>query len=541
MKTEPIPFFAYVRKSTDESNRQVLSIQAQLFELHEFAKREGLTITRVFEESRTAKAPGRPQFNLMLSEIEKGKAAGVLAWHPDRLARNSVDGGRIVYLVDIGKLRDLRFPTFRFEATAHGKFMLNVAFSQSKYYIDNLSENIKRGIRQKLRNGVWPSKPPVGYLNDKNARAIVVDAAKAPLVRKAFELYATGNYALHEVRNRMNEVGLVAYTGARFSVSNYQALFKNPFYYGVMLSNGELFDGKHEPIISKRLFDEVQAVMERKSKAKTPALKSYLYRGLFRCGECGCIITTETQKGHNYLRCTKRVTACTQKYVREEIIAEQVDREIGKVALEAAIADAMLAELEKEQGVSAKAEAAAVEATKAALAACERQIDLLLDLRLSEQISEPEYVSKKHTLVNRKAELRGKLESFEANRRNRFEPAIRFVLEAKQGAKLVLEGNPEQKRDFLKKVGSNLRLAEKSLAVDFRNPWQFVADFNSDPALSLARQRENGENLNWRRGRDSNPRDLAAHRISSAARSTTLPPLRDHTLCVLPMPGGGEL
>ena len=92
-----------------------------------------------------------------------------------------------------------------------------------------------------------------------------MDAAKAPLVRKAFELYATGNFAIHEVRNRMNEVGLVAYTGKRFSVSNYQAFFKNPFYYGVMLSSGELFEGKHEPIISKRLFDEVQAVMERKS------------------------------------------------------------------------------------------------------------------------------------------------------------------------------------------------------------------------------------------------------------------------------------
>ena len=506
MSQNPLPFFAYVRKSTDESNRQILSIQAQLFELHEFAKREGVTIVRVFEESRTAKAPGRPQFNLMLSEIEKGKAQGVLAWHPDRLARNSVDGGRIVYLVDIGKLSDLRFPTFRFEPSAHGKFMLNVAFSQSKYYIDNLSENIKRGIRQKLRNGIWPSKPPVGYLNDKNARSIVVDAAKAPLVRKAFELYATGNFALHEVRNRMNDVGLVAYTGKRFSVSNYQKIFKNPFYYGVMLSSGEFFEGKHEPIISKRLFDEVQAVMERKSKAKTPTLKPYLYRSLFRCGECGCVITTETQKGHNYLRCTKRVTACTQKYVREEAISDQIDRAISKVALEAAVADAMAAALQKEQGESAKAEEAALEATKASLATCERQLDLLLDLRLSEQISEPEYVSKKHTLVNRKAELRGKLESFETNQRNRFEPAIRFVLEAKQGAKLVLEGNPEQKRDFLKKVGSNLKLAEKSLAVDFRNPWQFVADFNSDRASSLARQRENPENRNWRRERDSNPR-----------------------------------
>src|SRR6266702_7663351 len=112
MSISNIKFFIYVRKSTDERNRQVLSIQAQLFELQEMARREGLTVVKVFEESRTAKEPGRPQFNLMLSEIEKGTAQGILAWHPDRLARNSVDGGRIVYLVDIRKIIDLRFPTF---------------------------------------------------------------------------------------------------------------------------------------------------------------------------------------------------------------------------------------------------------------------------------------------------------------------------------------------------------------------------------------------------------------------------------------------
>ena len=506
MKPATDKFFLYVRKSTDESNRQVLSIEAQLFELREFARRDGLDIVQTFEESRTAKAPGRPQFNLMLSEIEKGKAQGILAWHPDRLARNSVDGGRIVYLVDTGKIRDLRFPTFHFEATAHGKFMLNIAFSQSKYYVDNLSENIKRGIRQKLRNGVCPSKAPVGYLNDRNKRCVIVDPAKASLVRKAFELYATGSYPLHEVRARMSEVGLIAFTGKKFSVGNFQAMFKNPFFYGVMDSKGELFEGKHDPIISKRLFDEVQAVMARKSKPKTPTLKPYLYRGLFRCGECGCFITTETQKGHNYLRCTKRVTACTQKYIREEAINAQVDRTIAKVTLEAAIADQMVAEIEQERTAEAESQTAAVTKLKADLAACDKQVDLLLDMRLSEQIGESEYVSKKHTLVNRKAEIRGKLEAFETNRLNRFEPAIRFVLEAKHGANLLAEGNPEQKRDFLKKTGSNFFVAGQALSVTFLTHWQLVADFKSVLTSPHARQRENCENQNWRRGGDSNPR-----------------------------------
>lgn len=451
MNVSPNDFFAYIRKSTDERDRQVLSIEAQLFELREFAKREGLNIVRVFEECRTAKSPGRPQFNIMLSEVEKGKAQGILAWHPDRLARNSVDGGRIVYLVDIAKIKDLRFPTFRFEPTAHGKFMLNIAFCQSKYYVDNLSENIKRGIRQKLRNGIWPNRPPVGYLNDKKNVCIAVDPEKAKLVRKAFELYATGSYPLHEVRRRMEELGFRSATNGRMSISDYQWMFKNPFFYGAMKFNGEIYEGKHDPIISKRLFDQVQEVALRKSKPHSNELKPYLYRGLFRCGECGCFITTETQKGHNYLRCTKRVLNCKQKYVREEVIALQVDHAIKQVALDTSLADKMISQLEKEREATAKREKAAITQLQADVVMCEKQIDLLLDMRLNEQISEPEYVSKKLILVNHKADLRAKLDAFEHNRKNRFEPVIQFVLEAKQATFLLSEGKPERKRDFLKK------------------------------------------------------------------------------------------
>ncbi|MCD6402505.1 recombinase family protein, partial [bacterium] len=140
-------FFLYARKSTNEPDRQVLSIEAQITELKEFAKKENLEIVDIFIESQTAKEPGRSIFNETLSRIEKGEANGILAWHPDRLARNSVDGGRIIYLLDIGKIKELKFPTFWFEPTPQGKFMLNIAFGQSKYYLDNLSENTKRGLR----------------------------------------------------------------------------------------------------------------------------------------------------------------------------------------------------------------------------------------------------------------------------------------------------------------------------------------------------------------------------------------------------------
>ena len=143
-------FFIYARKSTDDEERQMLSIEAQLAELREYASNEGLTVARGFVESRTAKTPGRPIFNDTLSRIENGEASGLLAWHPDRLARNWSDGAHVIHLLDSGQLTELRFPSFWFEDTPQGKFVLSIAFSQSVYYSDALSVNVRRGMRQKL-------------------------------------------------------------------------------------------------------------------------------------------------------------------------------------------------------------------------------------------------------------------------------------------------------------------------------------------------------------------------------------------------------
>ena len=161
-------FFLYARKSTDVEDKQVLSIEAQLQELRDYAKRENIEIYAEIVENQSAKIPGRPIFNEMMKSIEKGDADSILSWHPDRLARNSIDGGKIIYLLDTGKLASLKFPTFWCDSTSQGKFMLNMAFGQSKFYVDSLSENTKRGLRQKVRNGDYPTLATVGYINDSN-------------------------------------------------------------------------------------------------------------------------------------------------------------------------------------------------------------------------------------------------------------------------------------------------------------------------------------------------------------------------------------
>src|SRR5574343_172554 len=397
--------FLYARKSTDEPERQVLSIEAQMFELREYAKKEGLNIVREFVESKTAKEPGREIFNEMVASIEKNEVEGILAWHPDRLARNSIDGGRIIYLVDTGKITTLKFPTFWFDPTPQGKFMLSIAFGQSKYYVDNLSENIKRGIRQKLRNGIWPAWAPLGYINDKNARCIAVDKEKAKYIKRAFEMYATGEYPLAQIRKIINSLGLVGKKGKMLSVSNYQYMLKNKIYYGMIEYNGEKYDGKHKPNIKKKIFNAVQEVMMNKSKPKTPKLKPYVYRGFFRCGECGCFITTETQKGHNYLRCTKRKNPCKQKYVREEIITSQIAENIKKVSLPLDWLKWMIEENAKDQSSEVQSSEIFSQKIQNEIVEIETKLDRLLDLQLDGNLSQAEYTAKKQKLILAKKDL----------------------------------------------------------------------------------------------------------------------------------------
>src|SRR3989338_6632457 len=197
----PQKFFLYARKSTDVEDKQILSIEAQLTELRAFAKQEGLHIAEELIEKQSAKIPGRPVFNKMISRIEHGDANAILAWHPDRLARNSVDGRRIIYLLDCGHLAILKFPTFWAENTSQGKFMLSIAFGQSKYYVDSLAKNTKRGLRQKVRRGEYPSLAPIGYINDVRTKTIVVDKKKSVIIRRAFELYAQNGSRLEDISN----------------------------------------------------------------------------------------------------------------------------------------------------------------------------------------------------------------------------------------------------------------------------------------------------------------------------------------------------
>ncbi len=500
----------------------MLSIEAQLVELQEYAAKEKLEIVASFQEAKTAKEPGRMKFAEMLSLIERGKADGIISWHPDRLARNSVDGGKIIHFVDRGLIKSLKFPTFWFEATPQGLFMLNIAFGQSKYFVDNLRENVKRGLRQKIRNGVWPGWAPVGYLNNSKTRDIDVDSEKATKVKKLFEMYATGNYTLHSLANWCKEKSLRGNLGKEIALSNVQSILQNIFYIGLMKYGGEIHEGQHEPLISKKLFDSCQEVMSKRGKFHHVRKNDFSFLGLLKCASCEASITAEKQKGHNYYRCTRKKGPCQEKhYLREEALTEQITSYLQKVSLSNQDTEKVLAALDSEQDKARESAQAEVSILKGQLASVETKLAKLLDVYLADALSTEEYADKKQSLLSQKMSLSEKITDFETKGLSWLEQAREFVKSLNQATNLLSSPNPSGMTTFLKNIGSNHILRNREFVFTPKIEYKLVAE----------RSEANQNRLQfptWCRRRESNPHELP-HTILSRAR-LPISPLRPISL-----------
>ena len=479
-------YIVYARKSTEEDDRQILSIEAQLVELREFAAKEKLEIVASFEEAKTAKEPVRIKFGEMLSFLESGKAEGILSWNPDRLARNSVDGGRIIHMIDRGLIKALKFPTFWFEPTPQGLFMLSIAFGQSKYYVDNLRENTKRGLRQKIRNGVWPGWAPLGYLNNLKTHGIDIDPGKASKLRKIFELYATGNHTLYSLANWCDQNQLQGKLEKKISVSNIHSILKNIFYIGLMRYNGEIFEGTHEPIISKKLFDKVQEILHKRSKPQQKEKKNnFAFLGLAKCGSCGCSITAEKQKGHNYYRCTKKKDFCQEKYIREEMLLEQIKMFLQKISLSSHDTEKILLEFNKNEEQAKEEAKITAQNLRLELGDIETKLGKLLDAYLGEVISADEYKPRKEKLLVQKVELVDKIRDFEQKGLSWLEPAREFIKSLYQATTLLETENLSEMTTFLKNIGSNHIIQNRQFNFSPKIPYDLVAERSKATSKNL--------------------------------------------------------
>ena len=515
MKTK---YFLYARKSTEDEERQVMSIEAQLAELADFAKRENIEIAERFIESKSAKKPGREIFNEMIQKIHESKEpVGILAWHPDRLARNSVDGGQVIYLIDIGKIASLRFPTFWFEPTPQGLFMLQVAFGQSKYYSDNLSENVKRGIRQKLRRGEWPGLAPFGYVNNPKTRTIEPDQMKARVIKKVFEEYAQGRHTLESLGQRLSFWGVVSGTGKPLCKATLQRMLTNKVYLGLIVHNGETYEGGFPAIVSRATFEKVQEVLKNRAKPRHSKKRHHFpFTGLFTCGECGAAITAQWAHGnggtYRYYRCTKRLGSCSQRYLREDLLVEQLKEKISKVALCEDWKEKMLAKVEMWEKENIQSSQSFAQNLEMEIKETEQKLDKLVNAFLDGSIEKETYLVKKDELIKTKTDLNKKRADFGRKGNNWIEPLKEWILSAHHAEKLASSNEFDEIRSFAEKIGTNRRLLDRKLIFDFVRPFDFVPKYteksesrqggiNSAPAAGGASEPtncpQNSQCLDW--------------------------------------------
>jgi site-specific DNA recombinase len=498
--TKQPTYFLYCRKSTDEGDRQVLSLDSQM---DEAIKRFGdLKIIKLPPESVSAFEPKkRPIFASMIARIRKGEAQGIIAWHPDRLSRNPIDAAEVVHLLDIGKLKDLKFCSYYFDNSPEGKMMLQITLSQSKYSSDKLSKDVKRGMDRKAESGWRPGRAPLGYLNSKTKlkgeQDIAVDPVRVGLMKQLFDHMLTGNYTAPALLEVANKIGLTMpmtknRVPRKLHLSELYRILSNPFYYGWYewpKKSENWLKGKHQPIISEEQFNRIQRILGKPSQPR-PHTRSFTFTGLMKCGSCGCAITAEekvkNQKNgnvHNYVyyRCTKkRDRNCPEKTIELKEFNRQIDALLGKLTISETFKDwsiKYLYFLRKEEAATYKT---LLQDKQKQLITITEQLDALLfkyaspENRDGEYINAQEYSRMKSSLLKEKSRIEDELNGQGKEKETWLEMSERTFNFARYASTWFEKGDEDVRRAIFACLGSSLILTNKKIEITLRKPFEMI-------------------------------------------------------------------
>lgn len=532
-------YFIYARKSSEQEDRQVLSLESQIKELEALAREKKYNVIEVFAEAKSAKYPGREKFNSMLQRMSNGEAQGIITWHADRLSRNPVDTGQIIYGLDINQLSEVVTPGQVFINTPNDKFMLAMFMNQAKWENDNKGQNVKRGLKTKAEKGWLPSGAKAGYMNDKFAekgsKTLLVDPERFPLIRKAWDCMLTGTYSVIQILRLLNEewgyktpvhkrIG-----GKPMTRSHIYKLFTDSFYYGEFeypLGSGNWHQGKHETMITKEEFDKVQRLLGRKGRPR-PRTRFFAYTGLLQCGECSATITAEekfqiicsgckykfasqnkeacpkckilieqmnkpTLLHYTYYHCTKRKKPnCSQKSMRVEDLDKEFDKTLSKLQVSERFKDWAIKYINELSDKETEETVLTMKSLHITKVDIETRLNNLLKMKISPQnadgsmLNDEDYKKQKELLTLEKNKVEEQLggNSYQAEHwREIAEKTFDFACHARYW---FANGDTQTRREILAGLGSNLVLINKSVRVDIKKPLQFIEmAMSEEPSVS---------------------------------------------------------
>ncbi|MBI3290447.1 recombinase family protein [Candidatus Microgenomates bacterium] len=515
-------FLGYTRKSSeDNKERQAASLPEQLYVLEGIKAKHNLTLVEILQESKSAHKPGREIFNNMLARIESGEANAILTWHPNRLCRNALDAGQLLYLMDENKLVEIRTPSRTYRNTPEDKFMLTLEFGISKKDSDDKSIVVERGLEKKARDGWRPGVAPQGYLNDRltesGFRKILTDPERLPFIKKIFELFHGGTSVVEIHRIAKDEWKFRSRQkkrsgGKPLSLSMIYKILTNPFYCGKFEypeGSGKWYEGQHEKAISEEIFDEIQVKLGRRSQYKLQH-QNFAYSALMRCGNCDSGIVAEqkwqcickncklkfsltknnkekctgcgtliknmanpTILHYIYYRCgRKKNPNCRERAIRVDGLEEQIDSELSQIEISPLFVDWAVRQIIKDNQQERNFREDTITNIKQAHDDCRKKLDNLLQLKISPSnmdgslLSDEQYKFQKEDLETELKNLSKQLSGMDdrmIQANDQTEKAFTFAARARAR---FATGDNKIKRDIFMGFGLHLTLQDKTVRFD---------------------------------------------------------------------------
>lgn len=472
MKTAVI----YARVSSVEQELEGFSIPSQVKSLRSLANTYSCNVKSEFVESASARKAGRKKFNEMISFVKENNIETIFCYKPDRLSRNHKDLIDVKELITEKGVELIFFEGGRLDKSPQGMLLLEVLISVASFQVENQALDVQRGMLEKVKSGDWPVEAPIGYLNDKNKRKIVLDEEKAPMIREMFEIYDTGHASLRLISRRMYALGLRSKYGNKIRVSGVETILKNPFYYGMMPYKGSLYPGNHTPIITKRLFDSVQHMLKTRKPTQYITKRVFPYRGFLECAECGCSITAEVQKGHTYYRCTKSKHKCSQRYIREEKLEDEIAMVLSDLKIDSTLMGLMIEAVKETEAGDIKIQENNRIKTETRLSKLRLEQKELVRKNISGMIPDSIYLELNAELSDEIKALKEKLQPNDNSPKVTFELIEKTLNAANTARQDFISGNIESKVELLKKIASNFVLSNREIvSYQLKQPFEMIS------------------------------------------------------------------
>lgn len=473
----------YCRVSSKEQEETGYSLDAQEKLLIEYAQKQGIKIAKTYRITESASGKQiRKTFNEMFQFIQKNGVNIILCEKIDRLTRNLKDASTVSEWIQTDEKKEVHFIKENFvvnkNTRAHENLVWDMKVAIARFYTNNLSEEVRKGQKEKLAQGWLPTKPPLGYktTGEKGHKIHIIDQSVAPFIKKAFEMYASGNYSMEALRQAIYVEGFRTRAGKKPAKSVIENMLNEPFYYGAMIWKDTLYiDAKHEPIITKELFDKAQRVRSGKI-APAYSKHSFQFKKMMKCGECGGTITAELQKGIVYYHCG-HYKACTQKpYTPEKKIEEQlfgVFKFFENITPQEA--EAIKAKIKENHAQETEYKETTLRSLNSRYTQLQSRLDILYNDRLDQKISTEAWEKKQSEINSEQAEIQEQISRIKNVETQYFEIWLNILDLAHRAREIYEKRSPEERRLLLSHIFSNLMLKDEKVLPVLTKPIEILA------------------------------------------------------------------